>query len=145
MTRSTGYSEFIKAEKLMICALDGQTVRCVEKCLNHWALKSGTAGTKFRWRPVTSSMPRMSSLMDWSMGYSVPSLSSQMTQIWGCMVDSLNSHAAIRRALLKLENWTDKDLMHLNKRKCRVLHGQRNRLRHQHMLGADQFENNFAK
>jgi len=43
--------------------------------------------------------------------------------------------AAIQRDLERLENWTERNVMKLNKWKCKVLHLVRNNSRHQYRLG----------
>ncbi|KFM08809.1 Urea transporter 2, partial [Aptenodytes forsteri] len=44
-----------------------------------------------------------------------------------------------------LEKWADKNLMKINKEKCKVLHLGRNNCMHQHMLGADHLEGSLAE
>jgi len=44
-------------ERLSMYGLDEKIVRWVENRLNDWVQKALVSGTKFNWRPVTSSVP----------------------------------------------------------------------------------------
>ena len=53
--------------------------------------------------------------------------------------------AFIQRDISSLEGWAERNLMKLNKGKCRVLNLQRNNPKHQYRLGSDPLECNFAE
>lgn len=61
------------------------------------------------------------------------------------MADTLEDCAAIQRSLKRLKKWADRNLMQLNKEKCKVLHMRRNFPRYQCMLGAIQLESSLAE
>ena len=78
------------------------------------------------------------------MGQRVPSASLLMTQNWEEWADTAEDHAAIQRDLDRLEKWVDRNIMKLNKEKCKVLHLRRNNLRHQYTLRAVWLESSFS-
>ncbi|GAB0208576.1 mitochondrial enolase superfamily member 1 [Grus japonensis] len=53
----------------------------------------------------------------------------------GGVADTLEGCAAIQRDLDRLENWVERNIMKLNKGKCRALHLGRNNPKHQYRLG----------
>lgn len=53
--------------------------------------------------------------------------------------------AAIQRDMNRLEKWTNRNLIKLDKEKCKVLHLERNNLRHQYMLEATWLEGSLAE
>ncbi|GAB0179219.1 mitochondrial enolase superfamily member 1 [Grus japonensis] len=63
----------------------------------------------------------------------------------GGVTDMPEDHAAIQRDLNRLEKWADRNLTKFNKGKCNVLHLERNKPRHQYMLGVDQLESSLAE
>jgi len=65
-----------------------------------------------------------------------------MTQNWKGVADTPEGHAAIQRGLSRLEKWADRNLMKLNKGKCKVLYLGRNNPMHP---GTDHLESSFAE
>ncbi|PKU33782.1 rna-directed dna polymerase from mobile element jockey- hypothetical protein [Limosa lapponica baueri] len=63
----------------------------------------------------------------------------------GGVADMSEGCAAIQRDLDRLEKWADRDLMHFNKEKCKVLHLRKTNPVHQYMLEATQLENVLAE
>lgn len=53
--------------------------------------------------------------------------------------------AAIQRDMNRLEKWTNRNLIKLDKEKCKVLHLERNNLRHQYILEATWLEGSLAE
>jgi len=60
-------------------------------------------------------------------------------------VDTPESCVAIQHDLDRLESWMQRNLMRLNKGKCRVLHLGRNNPMHQHRLGVDLLESSSVE
>jgi len=63
----------------------------------------------------------------------------------GEVVDTPEGCAAIQCDLDRLESWVQRNLMRLNKGKCRVLHLGRNNAMHQYRLGADLLESSSVE
>jgi len=60
-------------------------------------------------------------------------------------MDMSEGHAAIQRDLNRLEKCVDRNLMKLNKGKCKVLHLRRNNPMHEYTLRADWLESSLAE
>ena len=63
----------------------------------------------------------------------------------GGVADMPGGHAAIQRDLDRLEKCANRNLMKINKEKCKVLHLGRNKPRHRNMQVATQLQSSFAE
>jgi len=63
----------------------------------------------------------------------------------GGVVDTPEGYAAIHCDLDRLESWAERNLMRINKGKCRLLHLRSNNPMHQYRLGADLLESSSVE
>ncbi|GAB0188701.1 follistatin-related protein 5 [Grus japonensis] len=83
--------------------------------------------------------------MIWMMGQSCAfSRFADYTELEG-VADTPGDHVAIQKEFDRLEKWTSRNLMKLNKEKCKVLHLGKSNPMHQYMLGATQVEGTLAE
>lgn len=132
-------------DKLTKYRLGKYTVRWTENWMDVQAQRVVISSTKSSRGKPLEVYPRscswgrycfISLLMTWRTGQSAPSASSQLVQNRKEWLTP-NGCAAIPSNLDVLENWANRNLMKVNKRKHQVLNLRRNNLRHQYMLEAD--------
>ena len=112
------------------------------------------SGTKSRWRPVTSGIPQGSIrgpvlfntfINDLDDGAECTLSKFAEDTKPGGVSDAPEDCATIQRDLNRLEKWSDRNLMKFSKKKCRVLHLDRNNSKNRHVLGATQLERSLGE
>lgn len=79
----------------------------------------------------------MSPLRIWITEESVPLANLQMTPNWE---QRLIHQRVIQRDLENLERWAHRNFMKFNKRKCKILHVEKNSCKHQYIMRATQLK-----
>jgi len=125
-------------------------VRWIESWLNGRTQRVVISGAESSWRLVTSGVPQGSVLFTFFVNDLDEELECTLSKFaddtkLGGVLGTPEGCAAIQRDLDRLESWTQRNVLKLNKGKCRVLHLGRNNPMHQYMLGADLLESSSVE
>ncbi|PKU46652.1 rna-directed dna polymerase from mobile element jockey-like [Limosa lapponica baueri] len=82
--------------------------------------------------------------MIWMMGQHTLSKFADDTKPGG-VAEMPEGHAAIQRDHIRLEKWSDRNILKFNKGKCKALHLERNSPTNQCMLEAAQLESHLVE
>ncbi|CAM5099974.1 unnamed protein product [Natator depressus] len=133
-------SHSILASKLKKYGLDGCTTRWVESWLDRRAQQVVINGSMSSWQLVSSGVPQGLVLGLVLFNIFINDLEDGVDCTLSKFADDTKLEGVIdriQRDLDKLEDWAKRNLMRLNKDKCRVLHLGRKSLMHRYRLGTE--------
>ncbi|PKU46526.1 rna-directed dna polymerase from mobile element jockey-like [Limosa lapponica baueri] len=122
----------------------------MKKWLKGRAQRAVVNGATSGWQPVTSGVPRCSTLfnifidnLDAGADCTISKFADD-TKL-GSAIDSLKGQEASHRDLDRLEHWAMIDGMKFNKAKCHILHLGQSNARHKDKLGKEYLESSPAE